>query len=95
MSDSTILIKKLNYYIENYDNLNEEERLQIPYFILSTTKSQIDELFRMLDEHNENISQLLERNKELTDHVEHLQEFIAESNLKKRYDAYIKWKGVI
>ena len=95
MTDRSFLIKKLNYYIENYDDLNEKERLQIPYFILTTTKDQMEELFKLLKESNENTNYLLERNKELTKYVEHFQEFITESNLNKRYDAYVKWKGVI
>jgi len=88
MEKVDFVIKKLNYYLENFENLTDEELKQSNYFVLYKANEQINTLLSLVQESQE-------QNNELKELVQHYRNFIKYSNLTKRFELYSKRKEVI
>lgn len=88
MEKVDFVIKKLNYYLENFENLTDEELKQSNYFVLYKANEQINTLLSLVQESQE-------QNNELKELVQHYKNFIKDSNLTNRFELYSRRKEVI
>ena len=95
MKNTDFIIKKLNYYLENFDNLTDEEIKQSNYFVLYKANEHIARLTEMAKEVQEQNKMILDQNDHLSCLVLHYRNFIKDSSLTKRFELYSKRKDVI
>ena len=88
MEKVDFVIKKLNYYLENFESLTDEELKQSNYFVLYKANEQINTLLSLVQESQE-------QNNELKELVQHYKNFIKDSNLTNRFELYSRRKEVI
>lgn len=95
MENNEFIIKKLHCYIENFDNLTDEEIRQSNYFVLHAANNQINQVTKMVKETHDQNKVLIEQNNQLGDLVRLYRDFIKDSRLTKRFELYSKGKEVI
>lgn len=95
MENNEFIIKKLHCYIENFDNLTDEEIRQSNYFVLHAANNQINQVTEMVKETHDQNKVLIEQNNQLGDLVRLYRDFIRDSRLTKRFELYSKGKEVI
>lgn len=95
MENNDFVIKKLQYYLENFEGLSDAEMKQANYFVLYKANEQININIEMNAEIQEQNERILEQNHDLKDTVLHYRQFIEDSRLTKRFELYCKGKEVI
>lgn len=95
MESNDYILKKLRYYLDNFDNLTDEEIKQSNYFVLYKANEQINRLTELVSEVQNQNEEILEQNDHLKDLLLHHRNFIKDSRLAKRFELYSKGKDVI
>lgn len=95
MNKTNFIQRKLEHYINNIDNMNDEEVTQAQLFVLTTCKHHFEKMDELINLTNKTNEETLELIKEKESDIEFYQSFIQDNNLGKRYQFYCKQKGVI
>lgn len=95
MTNNDFVLKKLQYYLVNFENLTEEEIKQSQYLVLYKANEQMNKYFELINEVREQNKILIIQNQQLKKITEHYKNFIKDSNLTKRFELYSKGKEAI
>lgn len=95
MNNNDFVLKKLKYYLENFESLTDEERKQSQYLVLYKANEQMNKYFELINEVREQNKILIKQNQQLKKVIEHYKSFIKDSNLTKRFKFYSKGKEAI
>lgn len=95
MTNNDFVLKKLQYYLVNFENLTEEEIKQSQYLVLYKANEQMNKYFELINEVREQNKILIIQNQQLKKIIEHYKNFIKDSNLTKRFELYSKGKEAI
>lgn len=95
MNETSFIERKLQQYISEVDEMDEQKVNQVMHFILTTNKHHFDEMSELIKRTNENNDILLKRIEEMESDIKFYQSFIKDNNLSNRYKFFCKQKGVI
>jgi len=83
-------MRKLKYYIENFEHLTEEEIKQSHYLVLHKTHEQMNRYANLINEVNKQNGEIIEHNNQLADMIRLYRSFIKASGLSKQFELYSK-----
>lgn len=95
MKGTDYVIRKLKHYLDNFDDLTDEEIRQSNYFVLYKANEHIKRSTETIDYLIEQNEEILKRYNDLAVTMAHYENFINDSGLAKRYELYCKGKEVI